>query len=199
MRNAFALIAAVLAAASSIPYIVGILRGRTKPDIVTWMTWSILTGIASAAAFAAHEPRTAFLTIGATCSTATIVILGFKYGTAKFTPLDIFCQLGAVAGLICWLVFNSPLIGIVVPVCVDFIGALPTLRHSWDNPGEEVWQTFLLGMLAPVFTIASITQYNVASLLYPLYLLLADGLIMLVIVSRRDRLGVALVEDDIFE
>lgn len=142
MRNAFALIAAVLAAASSIPYIIGIVRGRTKPDIVTWMTWSILTAIASAAAFAAHEPRTAFLTVGATCSTAVIVVLGFKYGTAKFTPLDIFCQIGAIAGLVCWLVFNSPLVGIVVPVCIDFIGALPTLRHSWDKPGEETWQTF---------------------------------------------------------
>jgi hypothetical protein len=127
-----------------------------------------------------------------------VVVLGLKYGTATFSLLDVICQVGAIAGLISWLVFNSPLVGIIVPVCIDLIGALPTLRHSWDRPGEEVWQTFLVGAVAPIFTIASITQYNVASLLYPLYLLLADGLIVTIIVSRRDRLGVALAED-IFE
>jgi hypothetical protein len=198
MRNAFAVTAALIAAFSSVPYIIGIVRGKTKPDIVTWLTWSVLTGIGSAAAFAAHEPHTALLTVGATCSTATVVVLGLKYGTATISLLDIICQVGAIAGLICWLVFNSPLIGIVVPVCIDLIGALPTLRHSWDRPGEETWQTFLVGAVAPIFTIASITQYSVASLLYPLYLLLADGLIVMIIVSRRDRLGLALAED-IFE
>jgi hypothetical protein len=195
MRNAFAITAALLAAFSSIPYIIGIVRGKTKPDIVTWLTWSILTGIASAAAFAAHEPHTALLTVGATCSTATVVVLGLKYGTATFSRLDIFCQVGAIAGLVSWLVFKSPLVGIVVPVCIDLIGALPTIRHSWNQPGEETWQTFLIGTIAPIFTLASITQYNVASLLYPIYLFIADGVIVMIIINRRDKFGVALAED----
>ena len=195
MRNAFAIIAALIATFSVTPYVLDIVRGKTKPNIVSWFTWSILTGIASAAAFASHESHTALLTVGSTISTATVVILGLKYGIAKFSRLDIFCQIGAIAGLASWLIFNSPLVGIVVPVCIDLVAVIPTIRHSWDRPGEETWQTFLVGATASIFTLVSITHYSVASMLYPLYLLVANGLVGVVILGRRQRMIANFGED----
>lgn len=192
MREILAIIGAVIAALGTVPYLIDIVRGKTKPNIVTWLTWAMLTAISGAAALAAGEPKTAAFLFGNSFCTGLVVVLGLKYGTAKFTRLDIVCQVSAVLGLVFWLVFNSPTIGIIVPLIVDFIGALPTMHHSWVKPAEETWQTFLVGIVAPVFTIASLTRFNIASLAFPLYLLVANTALVLIIVMRRRQQGIPL-------
>src|SRR4051812_48116785 len=108
MKDILALLAGILAITAIIPYIKDIIQGKTKPNIVSWLTWTVLLIIATSAAFAAHEPRTAFLSLGDTIGTGLTLILGLKYGIAKFSWIDAFCQIGAIIGLVLWLIFNSP-------------------------------------------------------------------------------------------
>ena len=192
MKEFFAIAGALLAAVSTFPYLVDIVRRKTKPNIVTWLTWTILTAISGSAALAAGEPKTALLLYGNSLCTGAVVVLGLKYGIAKFSPFDIACQIGAILGLVFWLIFNSPTIGIIVPLIIDFVGMLPTLRHAYLMPQEETWQTFLVGVFAPALTILSLTEYNIASLLFPLYLFLANAAIVIVVVTRRKQLGLPL-------
>lgn len=189
MKDALALGAAVLAIVSVVPYIIDVVRKRTKPNIVSWFTWTVLTGVATAAAIAANEPRTALLIGANTICTAAVVVVGFWNGIAKFSWFDGLCQLGAIAGLAMWLLFNSPTIGIVVPVAIDFIVMLPTLRHAWLNPGEETWQTFLIASLAAVLTVTSLSSFTLNSALFPVYLCIANGSIALAVLHRRRKLG----------
>jgi len=192
MKEIFAVIGATIAIVSTVPYLIDIVRGKTKPNIVTWLTWTMLTAISGAAALVAGEPKTAALLFADSVCTGLVVVLGLKYGTAKFSRFDIICQVSALLGLVFWLVFNSPTIGIVVPLAIDFIGMLPTLRHAWLKPGEETWQTFILGVVAPAFTLLSLTRLNIASLAFPLYLFLANGAVTLVIIIRRQQKGLPL-------
>jgi hypothetical protein len=197
MKELIAVAGALVAAVSTIPYIIDTVKGRTKPNIVTWFTWTLLTLIAALAAFASHEPKSAYLLLANTFCTGLVVAVGLRYGTAKYSWFDGLCQLGTVAGLVLWLVFNSPTIGIVVPLTIDFIGTLPTLRHSWLKPAEETWQTFLIGVVAPLLTIVSLTRYNIASLLFPLYLFLANAAIVAVVITRRRQLGLSLARAEV--
>lgn len=192
MRELLAITGAVIAMLSTVPYLVDIVRGKTKPNIVTWLTWTMLTSISGAAALAAGEPKTAMFLFGSSLCTGAVVVLGLKYGTAKFTRFDVICQVSALLGLVFWLVFNSPTIGIVVPLAIDFIGALPTFRHAWVKPAEETWQSFFVGIIAPMFTIASLTRFNIASLAFPLYLFLANTALVLTIILRRKQQGIPL-------
>lgn len=187
VKEILAVIGAVIAALGTVPYLIDIVRGKTKPNIVTWLTWTMLSAIIGAAAFVSGEYKTAAFTFGNTLCTGLVVAFGLKYGTAKFTRFDIFCQVGAVFGLVFWLVFNSPVIGIVVPLAIDFIGALLTMYHAWVKPAEETWQTFLVGVVAPVFTLLSLTRFNVASLSFPLYLFTANIVLTLIIIGRRQQ------------
>jgi len=188
VRESLAIIGALIAVFSTVPYLIDIVKGKTKPNIVSWFTWTLLTGIAASAAFVAGELRTALFLFASSISTGLVVLLGLKYGIAKFSRFDAFCQIGAIAGLVLWLVFNSPTIGIVVPLTIDFIVMLPTLRHAWLQPYEETWQTFLIGTIAPFFTILSLTAYNIPSLAFPLYLVLANGSITFAILYQRNRI-----------
>jgi hypothetical protein len=186
MKNALAIISGVLVMLSALPYLADIVKGKTKPNIVSWATWTLLTTIATVAAFASHAPRAAFLTLGATLATLSVVILGLKYGTAKITKFDIVCQAGALAGLILWLVFNSPALALGFALGIDLLGGLPTLYHSWRTPKEETWQTFFVGMIASALTILSLSTYHFADLAFPVYFVLFDAVTVTIIFYRRE-------------
>ena len=189
MKQAFLFISGILTVLYVVPYIRDILRRTTKPNIVTWITWTILTAIATAAEFTAGEYRTAIYTAISTLSTLSIVIFGLRYGYARYSRFDIICQVGALSGIIIWQLFNSPTLGLIATVMIDFIGALPTYRHSWYQPQEETWQTYALSAAGAAFAILALTSYNFVSLSFAVYILISDIAISLIIISRlRTRL-----------
>jgi hypothetical protein len=192
MKEAFAVAASAIAILSVTPYIIDTVKGKTRPNIVSWFTWSLLAGVATAAAFAAGAPRTALLLLGETTGTFLVAALGLKYGYAKLSLFDGLCQVGAIAGLVLWLVFNSPTVATLAVIVIDVLAALPTLKHSWLDPQEETWQTYMLVVIASVLTIIALPQYSINSALFPFYYLLGNGGLMALVVYRRIRKGLTL-------
>lgn len=185
MKTAFLILATVVTVGSVLPYARDILKGTTKPNIVSWITWTLLTGIATAAEIAAHEYITAIFTSAAVLETAIIVILGLRHGYVKYTSFDVVCQVAAIIGIILWQLFNSPTIGVVGAVLIDFIGALPTIKHSWEEPDEETWHTYALAGVGGALAIVALTNYNWVSLPYAVYIVLINIVLSLIIISRN--------------
>lgn len=192
MKEALSIAAGILVIFSAYPYLVDVYRKKTKPNIVSWATWTLLTTIATAAAFASNAPRAAFLTLGATIATFSVVVLGLRYGIAKLSFFDFVCQAAAIVGLILWLLFNSPTIAIIFSLSIDLIGGLPTLRHSWKKPAEETWQAFLIGGIASILTLLSLEHNKLADLAFPVYFVLFDLTIVSIIIYRRKQKGMTL-------
>ncbi len=184
MKTVFLVLATVITVASVIPYARDILKGTTKPNIVSWITWSLLTGIATAAEIAGHQYITAIFTGSAVLETTIIVLLGLKYGFVKYTTFDVACQLGAIIGIVLWQLFNSPALGVVASVSIDFIGALPTIRHSWNKPGEETWPTYAMAGLGGLLAILALNEYTWTSLTYAIYIVIINLLFSSIIINR---------------
>ena len=194
MRTVIASVAGILALIDVIPYIVDIIKGKSKPHIVSWLTWTLLLIIGTSAAFAAHQTRSALLTLGDTIGTGLVLIIGLKYGTAKYSLFDGMCQLAAILGLVFWLIFNSPAIAVIAVVSIDLIGSIPTIKHSWIKPEEETWQSFIIMTIASLLTVISLSVLSVTSLTYPIYLLLSNLIIALIVVYRRLKLGFGILK-----
>ncbi len=188
MRTAFLVLAALITVIAVIPYARDILKGTTKPNIVSWITWTLLTGIATAAEIAAHEYVAAIFTSAAVIETALIVILGLRYGYVKYTLFDSVCQIGAIVGIILWQLFDSSAIGVMASVTIDFIGAFPTIRHSWKQPGEETWSTYALSGIGGVLAILALQAYNWVSLPYAVYIVLINAALASIIITRSKML-----------
>lgn len=186
MKDFLAIIGASIMLFATVPYIIDIVKRKTKPNIVTWLTWTLLISIGAAALFASHQPNSALLLVGDAIATFAVVLFGLKYGIAKLDVFDVLCQIGAMVGLVLWLIFNSPMIAIVSTIAIDLIGTVPTFRHSWRKPDEETLITFALGVIATFLTLLSISHYSVTAWIYPAYLLLSNALIaILIIISRK--------------
>jgi hypothetical protein len=183
MKQLFLIAATLVTIGSVIPYIRDIFNGSTKPNIVSWMTWTILTSIATIAELADHQYITAIFTTSAVIATFLIVILGLKYGYAKYTQFDAICQVGSLLGFVLWWLLNSPAAAVIAVVCIDFIGALPTIRHAYIAPYEETWTTFALAGLGGALAILALSQYSWTSLTYAVYIVVINiifsGLILI--------------------
>jgi len=181
----FVIISSVLTIASVIPYLVEIVRKQTKPRIVSWFIWSVITGIAAVAALYDNQYATAVLLFSAMSETLAVVIFGWKNGDKKILTLDIVCFIGAIVGIILWVIFNSPAVAVIATILIDFIGGIPTLVHSWKKPSEETWITFMACFFASLLTIATLSDWRITSAAYPIYLVFVNLEFTLVIVLRK--------------
>lgn len=169
---------------SAIPYIVEIIRGKTKPRVVSWAIWTLLTSIATAASFVDGQYPAAALSLAVTVQTGAIVVLGLRHGNRQLTRLDVACVIGAMIGLILWYIFNSPAIAVLAAVTIDLIWVIPTMHHAWWRPNEETWLTFLMASLSGGLTVLIAGSWRATAIAYPLYLLIINMIIVIVILNR---------------
>jgi hypothetical protein len=167
------------------PYLVAVVKDDTRPRLVSWFTWTLLTIIGCAATFADHDWASGTLLAAASLVTFSVVVFGLRYGDRRFERFDIVCQAAAFVGLVLWLTFDSPLIAVLASVAIDCVGAAPSLRHSWQKPHEETAITFAFGSAGALVTLIATQPFRLTAVAYPVYLVLMNASFAVVIVARR--------------
>lgn len=191
MAAVLIVLSSLLTIGAIVPYLIDTVRLRTKPRVVTWFTWTLLTAITSAATFSDHQYATAILMLAGTLGTLLVVVLGWRYGDRKFDRLDLICQIGALAGLVLWLGTNSPALAVVTTMTIDFIGSIPTYRHSWVRPHEETWTTFAISSAGALCTLLALHAWRLTAILPPAYLCVANTAMASIIFFRSKQRGPA--------
>lgn len=202
MKNSFALLAGAIAIAATLPYIVNAIRGSTRPNVVTWFTWTLLNGLTAIAALSGGAAHTTLFAGASAACCATVAALGLRFGFEQYTRFDVGCQALAAIGVAAWYLSGNPAVDVVVNVAAGLIALLPTYRHGWIRPYEETLLTWVLASLGAIASIASTVRYDVISLSYPLYTLFCDvSLAGVISLSRRSShridSGVALSAPDL--
>lgn len=188
MKDLFLIIATILTVCAVIPYVIDILKGKSKPNLVSWITWTLLTGIATAAELSAGEFVAAIFTGSATLATVAILVTGLmKKSYVRYTRFDVICQLGTIVGIFLWQFFSNPALALVANIAIDFVGALPTVRHSYQKPQEETLVTYVVSFVGAISAVLALQTYNWVSLPYAIYLIFINGLISVVILYARNR------------
>jgi len=186
MHDFLAIIAGTVGTVAAIPYIVDTLKGRTRPNIVSWVTWTLLNCILATAALAAGADQTAIFAMAAGLCTGAVVVAGIiKDGITQYTTFDVACQLLAIAGIVLWQLTDAPVIAIVCAITASFIGSLPTYRHAWRRPREETWQFYALDGVSAVIAVVAVAQADFAALGYPVFIIFSDASILGVVLLRR--------------
>lgn len=185
VRHIFIVLSSMITILATVPYILDVLKRKTKPRVVSWFTWTILTGISAAASLTDHQYAAGVLSLSASVECMAVVLLGLKYGDKEFAAFDIYCQISAIAGLILWFIFNSPAIAVIASIIVDLIGSLPTLKHAWEKPAEETWITFALSSLGASFASFAATSTRITALANPIYIIAINATFTVVLLIRH--------------
>lgn len=188
MKNLLATTAAIVAILSAIPYIVNVVRGQTKPNLVTWLTWSLLSVVQAVADLSAGAGSTALLALAVTLTNGTIFLLALSRGVRKYTYFDLVCQLLAIVAFALWRLTGNPNVAVSLSSLAIIIAALPTWRHAYIAPFAETWQSFAIGGLAGLLTISSLSHLTYAAVALPIITLINAFVMSGVILSRRSHL-----------
>jgi hypothetical protein len=190
MHDFLAVLAGGIAVVAAVPYIADTVKGRTRPNVVTWFTWTLLNCIIASAALAAGAEQTAIFAAAAGVCTGIVVLVGLvKDGFSKYTGFDVVCQLLATAGIVLWRLTAVPDVAIVCAITASFVGSLPTYRHAWRRPREETWQFYVLDGLSATVACLAVAEVSFMSLGYPVFIIFSDATILGVLLLRRAALS----------
>ena len=167
------------------PYVSSILHGPTRPNVVSWAGWALLSGIATAIQFSEGASWSVVVPLLATVSTAIVAIFAIRLGYAKFTRSDIICIGLGIIAIGMWLIARAPLVSILLAILADTIVTIPTYLKTYRDPFSEpawLWFIYIVGATLGVIASTSPDRYN---LTYPIYLVLSSSAIWLLALRGR--------------
>jgi hypothetical protein len=187
LQSFLVIIAAALGIASYVPYVHGILVGRTKPHLFTWAIWGALTAIGAGVQFQAGAVTSGVITAMSTVGCVVVSVLAVQRGERRIVAADWFCLGGALAALLWWRLAKDPLTAVVFIIIVDVFGFFPTVRKSWSRPHEETVSIYALNVIRYAIGIATAGTGGLTVWLYPAYVAASQGAFALLLLALRRR------------
>jgi hypothetical protein len=169
------LAAGALAAVAFIPYVISILRSKTKPSRVSWSIWLFVGVIIFVSYRSVGATTTTWVTISYVLGPLIVVMLAIPYGVGGWGKLDIFCLSGAILGALLWWIYDSPIIALTMNVLMDFCGFLPTIQKSWNKPEQEDRTTWTISTSSAVLNLFALREWKFAFAVYPVFMFLGIG------------------------
>jgi hypothetical protein len=178
-------IASILGIAGLIPYLRDIFLRKTKPERAMWWIYTALFALLFFAQVSAGAHYLLIVTATYVLSSTVIAILSVKYGYGSFHLRDGLSLAVAAIGLVLWRLTNNPLIAILMVIIVDFAGFWLTLLKAWHAPHSETLIFWELTLTATVFSVFSAGSWKLSIIIYPIYAVIADVLLVCLIIYRR--------------
>ncbi|QDU51246.1 hypothetical protein [Gimesia panareensis] len=174
-----------------VPYIRGILAGRIKPHLFSWLIWGTTTLIVFFAQLEAKGGAGAW-PIGVS-GTITVYIAFLSYvkrADISITRVDKLFFSAALLSIPCWYFTSNPLWAVVLLTTIDLLGFGPTIRKAYDRPYEESLLFIFLFFVRNTFALLALESYSLTTVLFPLSISVIC-LFLVILISYRRRVVMA--------
>lgn len=145
-------------------------RRKTRPHRGSWFIWALVGFVLLASYHRAGAEETIWVPLIMFAGPLIVFLLSFKYGVGGWEdPLDRYCLIGAVMGVVCLIVFSSPLVALTIAIITDVFAAVPTVKKSILDPASEDVYAWTLAFIANALNIAAIREWSFDIAGYPVY------------------------------
>ncbi len=182
IKNILSVSGGVLFVAAFIPYVISILKDKTKPAKASWFIWAVLDTTAFLAMWATHTLNWVII-VSPVCAWS-VVFLALYYGIPGWSKTDKFCLVGAALGILLWYMFDNPLFGIVISQIVTFIGSIPTFVSAWEDPKREDKLAWITLWLSCFLTLISISSLKPAESAQPITFFVIETVVVYILLLR---------------
>ncbi len=167
----FVVIGTLIGAAGAIAYLLDTIKGKVKPNRVSFLLWSIAPFIA----FAAQIKQGVGLEALMTFSTGFLPILTLagsflnKNAEWKLTKFDLFCGFLSVVGLVLWQITKVGNVAIFFSILADGLAAVPTMVKAYKYPDTELawpWIATSFGVFLTILTLKELSFANSGFIIY---------------------------------
>lgn len=170
MAEVFAILSGIVVLIGGPPYLMDILKGKTRPQRTTWFIWSVqgLIAFGSQVGLGAHWSLV-FAGLNA-AGNLTVFLLSLKFGVGGWKRIDMAALVIACVGLIISIAARAPFIALLGVILADFAGVVPTVRKTFLMPKSETSITWLALGTSSLLAIGSVGAWRFSLLLYPAYM-----------------------------
>lgn len=177
MLQYIVLIGAAVNLAGGFVYVKETLRGKTKPNRVSWLMWTIAPMIATVAAIF-DGVRWAALPVFMSGFVPLLVFLASFVNSKAYWKLEKFdyiCGALSALALILWGITKEPLVAIIFAIASDGFAVVPTVLKSLKHPDTESVEAYTTGLFNALTSFFALSTFGVAELAFPIYLVLANS------------------------
>ena len=186
----FGFAAAIIGFIGLVPYIRDVFRGKTKPHAFSWFVWGLLESIAFLAQLSKGGGFGALFTALTAAVTFFIAWLAILQKDQQITLFDFIAFVGAIIGILLWVITKNPLLAVIAVAVADALGFLPTFRKAYVKPHEETLIEFALSALKWIVAIPALGALNITTWLYPASLFVTNSTFVVMVLIRKSILRV---------
>ncbi len=185
-KATFSFVAIMLTFVAFIPYIIGILKGITKPHVFSWVIWGSTTFVVFLAQLQGHAGIGAWPIGVSGVITIGIAWLAYlKRSDITITKKDWLFFTVAVSALPVWYLMADPLWAVVILTMVDLLGFAPTVRKVYHAPYSEPLSFIALFFIRNILVIFALEYYSLTTVLFPAVIAAACLLLIALMLVRR--------------
>lgn len=167
----FVIIGTLIGAVGSAAYFIDTVKGKIRPNRVSFLLWSIAPIIAFAAQIGKGVGIESLMTLSVGVLPLIIFMGSFvnKNAEWKLNQFDLICGVLSVIGLIFWLITREGNIAIVFSMLADGLAAIPTMVKAYKYPETEAawpWLASPIGVIITLLTLDQLTFANSAFIIY---------------------------------
>ena len=190
LNQNFVIVGAIIATIGSLSYLIDTVKGRVKPNRVSFLLWSLAPLIAFFAELKQGVGIQSLLTFVVGFLPLTIFAASFvnKKAEWRLTRFDLTCGALSLIGLMLWYITKSGNIAIIFSILADGLAALPTIVKSYNYPETESAWPYFMSMIFAVITVLTVKEWNVANAGFPLYIILVTLVIFSLVQFRLGKL-----------
>jgi len=171
LNQNFVIIGTLIGAIGSLAYLVDTVKGKVKPNRVSFLLWSIAPFIAFAAQIKQGVGLESLMTFSTGFLPLTTFIASFanKKAEWRITKFDLICGALSIFGLILWLITKVGNIAITFSILADALAAIPTLVKAYKYPDTEIawpWIATDFGVVLTLLTLNGLTFANSGFIIY---------------------------------
>ena len=178
------LLSALISLSGATVYIRDMLRGTSKPNLVTWGLWAFAPLIATGAALSLQADGWSTVRIFMSGLGPLLVFLAaflVRQGYWQLSKFDYACGALSVIALGAWLGADSPVLAILLAALADLFATLPTILKAWKFPETETLYTYFVGLFTATIVIPAIPVWNIENAAFQVYLLIANTTLFFIV------------------
>ncbi|KKQ92135.1 MAG: hypothetical protein UT58_C0011G0012 [Microgenomates group bacterium GW2011_GWC1_39_7b] len=176
----------IIQAIGGVGYLIDTLKGKVKPNKVSWLLWSVAPLIAFFAMIKQGVGPEAWATFIVGFMPLLVFFASFvnKKAYWEITKLDYICGGLSVLGLVLWMFTRVGNIAIIFSLATDALATYLTVYKSYIEPESESHLIFTMGVVNAGIALLVIKEWNFQNYAFPIYLLIANAAMSFLIVSK---------------
>lgn len=168
----FVIVGVIINFFGGLSYLIDTIKGKVKPNKVSWLLWAIAPLIAFTAEIKQGVGLTSLMTFTVGFIPLCVFIASFfnKKSEWKLKKFDLFCGLLSLVGLLLWWITKVDNVAIIFSILADGTAAMPTVIKSYLEPESEDYKVYLASVISAGLTLLTIKEWKFAHYSFPIYI-----------------------------